>query len=180
MTVHRHEFLVRNRVFNYSRTTYHDDDHECPYQILGISKSSSFHHVKRKFLQLALQTHPDVSHTPKDITTICSIQEQQEKQRFKKQNLETFIRYRNAFETILSLSTKDKRDTSKDDSDDEEEKIKDILTYNYNMNHSTITGDLSNLDSETLQEIAHVSQHYAPGGLDRGGLWAYAHQIRHQ
>jgi len=50
------------------------------------------------------------------------------------------------------------------------------------MNHSTITGDSSNLDSKTLQEIAHVcvSQHYVPGGLNTGGLWVYAHQIRHQ
>jgi hypothetical protein len=125
-------------------------------------------HAKNTFLQLALTTHPDVVALPKDFSTL-PIHEQEV---YKKKRLEDFIRYRDAFDMISSnkletnVSTNSMKDT-------DEQHIQSFLKYN----HTTVTGDLSSLDPKTLLEVAQVSQDLAQGGLDRGGLWAYAHQI---
>jgi DnaJ-class molecular chaperone len=52
-----------------------------PFDILGIPKGSSYENVKRKFVEPAMKHHPDVSESDDD-------------------DVEEFVRLRQAFETI--------------------------------------------------------------------------------
>lgn len=129
----------------------------CPFSVLGIPKSSSYKDVKQAFVKLALEHHPDTAEKKKDDNT-------------------SFHDIRQAFESIVEtdngravLSTEDQQQQQwTDESLDEwfHQETGQHLGFHMNL--------------KTRQQVAHVSNNMAPGGLDKGGMWAMADHIAKQ
>ena len=74
----------------------------CPFRTLGLSEKSLYIDVKKKFLKLALQVHPDVVRTSSSPNGNGTSEEDGEGTREeKKASIEKFIRLRSAFEAII-------------------------------------------------------------------------------
>ena len=138
----------------------------CPFQVLGLkgSKRSSvdpinYEQVCVAFRDLAFKHHPDTSQS-----------DDSEKE---------FIRIKAAFEAIEEDDTgmavvrgnrpyiEDEHETS--------------TNQNENKKYSPSSQDEqflhSSLDPQILRELHDVANKLNPGGLDKGGFWAYANMI---
>jgi len=125
----------------------------CPFQILGIPKTSSYVNVKKAFVELALQHHPD---TAED----------------KSQQSDTFTTIRQAFESIRNDNG---RATVVQGDSEWTDKSLDAWFYRETGQHLSF-----HMDSSTRREVARVAETMSPGGLDKGGMWAMADMIAKQ
>jgi len=131
-------------------------DSSCPFEILGVRKSSSYENVKKAFLKLALLSHPDVPSGRK----------------------EDFVRYHSAFKLIsegldgVAVSRK-----SKDDQEGTGMSDENFHQWFHYETGLPLSKDLV-LDSNLLKEVAQVTENMAQGGLDKGGMWQLAASIR--
>lgn len=134
---------------------------ENPFDILGIPESSIYQDAKRRFIELALQHHPDK--TPDDTE--------------KAHNMEQFVRFRQAFEILRDdgngMATTDAKDESSVWSSDEE-----FNAWFYEeTGHSDI---LFRMDIVTRKKVIDVANNQVQGGMDRGGMWEMARKMAEQ
>lgn len=166
----------------------------CPFQILGVSKSSNYHTVKKAFLKLALQYHPDTatnsSHYDKkdknehhddddggDVDVDVG-----NKNKRRQEQIENFHTIRTAFESIVqgddgTALLKEEQNNNYQNNNDTE---LDQWFYSQTGLHLVVPSHLHNLDLNHTQvkELDQVSRTMSQGGLDRGGMWSLAHSIR--
>lgn len=122
-----------------------------PFEVLGIPKASTYQEVKRRFVELALQHHPDLSGGDGDTTE--------------------FIRLRQAFESIRetkdgSASLLEEGDGSSRWTDEE------FQAWFYDeTGHQDV---LFRMDIATRKEVIDIANAQSQGGLDRGGMWEMA------
>jgi hypothetical protein len=135
---------------------------ENPFEILGIPKTATYQQVKRRFVELALQHHPDTK----------------ENDNRNEKSSEEFIRLRQAFEAVKEdqngmASTRDELDEESLWSSDEE-----FHAWFYEeTRHADL---LFRMDLMTRKEVIEVGENLAQGGLDRGGMWEMARRMAEQ
>ncbi|KAG7363221.1 chaperone protein DnaJ [Nitzschia inconspicua] len=137
---------------------------ENPFEILGIQNTATYQQVKRRFVELALQHHPDKVKDDDD----------------KEQNMEKFVRFRQAFEALRDdgngMATT--RDNSKDDESSLWSSDEEFNAWFYEeTGHSDI---MFRMDISTRKEVIDVVHNQAQGGLDRGGMWEMARKMAEQ
>jgi hypothetical protein len=120
-----------------------------PFDVLGIPKSSSFDTVKRRFIELALQHHPDTSESGKA-------------------NADYFVRIRQSFELIR------KGNGGGDDEDSsppfEQWTESDFLQWFHQQ-----TG--IKLSSSQRRALAEIHRSRIPGGKYDGPSWELARRL---
>lgn len=130
-----------------------------PFDILGIPKVATYREVKRRFVELALQHHPDLNANG-DSTE--------------------FLRFRQAFEMIresqdgtaqICNSGEDKGYTSW--SSDQEF----LAWFHEETGHQDV---LFRMDLATRREVIDMAKSQSQGGLDRGGMWEMARAMAEQ
>lgn len=126
-----------------------------PFQVLGIASGSSYADVKRQFLQIAMQNHPDTSKAVSE--------EDIDKHR------EVFIEARHAFERLqagpdgIAVLRDDANQWQEDDLD---------AWFREETGH-----DMPFMDAATMREVAEMTETVG-GGLDRdGGMWTLARMV---
>jgi DnaJ-class molecular chaperone len=128
-----------------------------PFDILGIPKTSSYDDVKRRFVELALKHHPDVSDNADG------------------GEVDEFIRLREAFEVIRENEDGTAR-LSEDEgngwSDDEFQ-----AWFHEETGHQDL---MFRMDLSTRKEVIDVVKKQSQGGLDHGGMWAMARAMAEQ
>jgi hypothetical protein len=129
-----------------------------PFDILGIPKSSSYESVKRRFMELALKHHPDVSENDDDDGGV-----------------EEFIRLREAFEAIRENTDGTLRLMKNGESlmsDDEFQ----AWFYEETGHHDI----MFRMDLTTRKEVIEAVNTQSQGGLDHGGIWDMARRMAEQ
>ena len=71
----------------------------CPFKILGVEKKTSYAQIKKSFLKIAMQNHPDVVN--QHLTTLQLNDVDREKRR--KHCIQLFMNARQAFESIVPI-----------------------------------------------------------------------------
>lgn len=150
---------------NYVRLFGKVPSSSCPFQVLGLrgSKRSSvdpisYEQVRVAFRDLAFKHHPDTSKSDDSGTE--------------------FIRITAAFEAIEEDDTgmavvrgnRPYIDDEHETSTNQNEKKKYSPSSQEQFLHSS-------LDPQILRELHDVANKLNPGGLDKGGFWAYANMI---
>jgi hypothetical protein len=128
----------------------------CPFSVLGLASNNApaYKEVKRKFVELALQHHPDRSGGSAD----------------------SFLKVRQAFEAIRELpdgtcTLSDQLDGLKSAGNSwSDDRISDWFFRETGQSISF------RIDYATRKQIA-IAATLAPGGLDRGGMWEMARMI---
>jgi DnaJ-class molecular chaperone len=130
-----------------------------PFDILGIPKVSTYHEVKRRFVELALQHHPDLNANG-DSTH--------------------FLRFRQAFEMIRESQDGTARLCHPDDdakgstwSSDQEF----MAWFHEETGHQDV---MFRMDVATRKEVIDMARSQSQGGLDRGGMWEMARAMAEQ
>lgn len=153
----------------------------CPFNTLGLPKTStSYVEVKARFLELAMKHHPDTANSDSNP---------------EKKNINKFISIRSAFEAIVEgddgdailrhdyelyqnvVGGDDDSRPTRSMSDEEfdtwfHEQTGHKVPYNYD--------ELANrhIDPAVLREVAELTEGMSQGGLDKGGMWAFAASLR--
>jgi DnaJ domain len=123
----------------------------CPFKVLGIAKTSSYEHVKKAFLKLALEHHPDTSKSSPSSSA------------------ETFTQIRQAFESIQHVNGQATIVGAIP------EKWNDESLQSWF--HQQTGQNLSfRMDAATRRQVADAAA-MSPGGLDKGGMWELARTI---
>jgi hypothetical protein len=152
-------------------------DGENPFTVLGIPQTSSYDQVKRRFLELALQHHPDLAkknsssrsnNKMNDDDSTCS-------STAPCSDADTFIRLRQAFEAVKENSS---GSASLRRSNDEAWTDEEFQAW---FHEETGHGDVMfKMDLKTRKEVIDVAAQQSQGGLDRGGMWAMARSMAEQ
>jgi phage shock protein A len=162
-------------------------DGENPFTILGIPQTSSYDAVKRRFLELALQHHPDLAGKNStsrgknesdaddrltDTTTTTT----------SRNDTDNFIRFRQAFEAVKensdgsaslrSSSSRSSRDNNNIWTDEEFQ-----AWFYEETGHSDV---MFRMDLKTRKEVIDVAESQSQGGLDKGGMWEMARSMAEQ
>ena len=150
-------------------------DGKTPFDILGVPKNSTYDFVKRRFIELAMKTHPDViSSSPSSSNdhNDANVDEN------KRDAADEFIRLRQAFEAIredlddgTARLTTDGEDNNVAWSDD-----------NYRAWFYEETGHqdvMFKMDLATRKEVIDIATQ-SQGGLDKGGMWEMARNMAEQ
>jgi hypothetical protein len=137
----------------------------CPFQVLGLKNRSvdpiTYEQVRAAFRELAFKHHPDTSSSRSDNSE------------------KDFIRIKAAFEAIEEDDTgmavvRGNRPYMEDDHETS-------ANRNEKKKYSPSSQDEqflhSSLDPQILRELHDVANKLNPGGLDKGGFWAYANMI---
>ncbi|CAJ1926090.1 unnamed protein product [Cylindrotheca closterium] len=141
---------------------------ENPFDILGIPKTSTYETVKRRFLELALETHPDVVNQSADGGDNSASKDPQ-------QLVDEFVKLRQAFEAIRENS--DGSTGVVGDSEASSWSDESFQAWFHNeTGHSDV---MFNMDLQTRKEVAEVASQ-AQGGLDHGGMWEMARAMAEQ
>lgn len=147
---------------------------ENPFDILGIPKTSTYETVKRRFLEVALETHPDVvlNQSEKgDDDDGGNAAASKDPQRL----VEDFVKLRQAFEAIRENSDGSSR--LSEDSDASSWSDESFQAWFHNeTGHSDV---MFNMDIQTRKEVAEAASQ-AQGGLDHGGMWEMARAMSEQ
>jgi DnaJ domain len=178
-----------------------------PFAILGIPPSSSYDHVKRAFVRLALETHPDrrtaaavekngTSRNQSDGSSSSGSGSGSVGVNKLSSNSATheFIVIRQAFEEIHHLRRGTKNKEKDDVLADSNDKNADWPDGDEWWRHDDHDGMVSNLFTFSLkmshgtrQEVIHAYHTMGPGGgggggkfLDKGGYWEMARQMAEQ
>ncbi|KAL3919908.1 MAG: hypothetical protein SGARI_007082, partial [Bacillariaceae sp.] len=135
---------------------------ENPFDILGVHKTATYQQVKRRFVELALEHHPDKAKGSDA----------------KQQNQEYFVKFRQAFEALRQ---------GQDGSVVREEWGNDACTWTSDeefnawfyeeTGHSDI---MFQMDMTKRKQVIDVVNNQAQGGLDRGGMWEMARKMAEQ
>lgn len=141
---------------------------ENPFDVLGIPKTSSYEAVKRRFLELALATHPDVANQ--------QTQSNEDGTKTDPQHLvEDFVKLRQAFEAI-----RENTDGSSRLAEDSEASTWSDESFQAWFHNETGHSDvLFEMDLQTRKEVAEAASQ-AQGGLDKGGMWEMARAMAAQ
>jgi hypothetical protein len=127
---------------------------------LGIHKSATYQQVKRRFVELALEHHPDKVESSKD----------------KHKNKEHFIKFRQAFEAL-----KEGQDGMVFMREKEEHLWTSDEEFNAWFYEETGHSDVMfRMDMKTRKEVIDVVNSQSQGGLDRGGMWEMARKMADQ
>ena len=130
----------------------------CPFQVLKIPKSSSYADVKKAFVKLALEHHPDTAHD-------------------KSLSHETFASIRQAFESIRNDNGRATTADGVDNNNHTEWTDESLDSWFYQETGQHLS---FHMDSSTRQEVKEVAETMSRGGLDTGGLWDLANMIARQ
>jgi hypothetical protein len=152
---------------------------ESPFEILGVDQTATYQEVKRRFVELALQHHPDTTNTVKNnndnINDDCSYQDDKHK------SMEQFIRFRKAFEALKEDVNGIVSTRRHDDDSDESLLWSSDEEFNAWFYEETGHADIMfRMDMQTRKEVINVVQSQAQGGLDRGGMWEMARKMAEQ
>ena len=123
----------------------------CPFQVLGISNKSSYEEVKRAFVKLALEHHPDTS-------------------RASSPSVDRFTEIREAFESIQDVNGQAVILAHMERHKWNHETLHDWFRRETGQNLSF------RMDAATRRQVAAAAS-MSPGGLDRGGMWELARKI---
>lgn len=127
-----------------------------PHAVLGVSAQATVAEIKRSFIQLALEHHPDRasgSSSP-----------------------DRFIQIRQAFEELIQRSNNNHNGSSNDaPSGWSSEELQDWWSHQ----DESVTKDFLTFEiSETTrQEVIRVYRTMSAGGKDKGGYWEMARQL---
>ena len=153
--------LLRRSHSTNNNCNNNDNDDNNPFDVLGIPSSSSYEVVKRRFIDLALKLHPDVSASTSADAGVDG-----------GDGGLTFVRLRKAFEAIR----KNKEDgsaglvPSSSTSDWSEEEFR--AWFNEETGHADV---MFRMDCATRKEVVDlIKTNQAQGGLDKGGMWEMA------
>lgn len=144
-----------------------------PFEILGMPKTSSYEEVKGRFLEMALQTHPDLvnQHQSSDDKDGQKSDGSSDPQRL----VDDFVKLRQAFEAIRENS-----DGSARLAQDSEASSWSDESFQAWFCNETGHGDVMfQMDFKTRKEVAEAASQ-AQGGLDKGGMWEMARAMAEQ
>jgi len=134
---------------------------ESPYDILGIPKTATYAEAKRKFLELALEHHPD--HATEGSSP------------------GTFVRFKDAFDHLRKDHGNGRSSRSGDDDAWTDQEFRawyyDELARNKSSEACVTSTTTVQLDAKTRQEVIDVVNKSSQGGLDRGGIWEWARRL---
>lgn len=129
-----------------------------PFEILGIPRASSYQEVKRRFVELALKHHPDLSSSSEEGDST------------------EFVRVRQAFEMIRETEDGSARLSCEGEgtgwSDEEFQ-----AWFHEETGHQDV---LFRMDIATRKEVIDIANSQSQGGLDRGGMWEMARSMAEQ
>jgi DnaJ-class molecular chaperone len=147
----------QNNILRLSSSSRHilkvSDD--SPFEVLGIPKTANYKEVKRRFVELALANHPDIS---------------------KDANSSNFIRFRKAFESIQESHDGGAKERESRDSSGWTDEEFQAWFYSETGHQDVHFG----IDLATRKEVIHVANSQSQGGLDRGGMWEMARVMAEQ
>jgi len=142
---------------------------ENPFEVLGVPNTATYAEAKTAFLELAMRHHPDTATDDDDDDDADG----------EKRGMETFVRYRQAFERIRETeaggSAVVDADGSSSSSAQEWTDEEFIAWYHEEKDRHSGTG--VRLDMKTRREVIDVVNRQAQGGLDRGGIWEWARRL---
>lgn len=154
--------------------------HQCPFFTLGIPSSSSYAEVKAQFIKLALKLHPDVVDEQRE-------EEAELRSTGTRSSADAFIAAREAFEAIVE-SHDDGMAILREDAANAAEAAPgwgeaEFEAWFHEETGHTVPYDYGHMstrhmDPAVLREVAEVTDGMSEGGLDKGGMWAYARELR--
>lgn len=146
--------VTRNTLCSAFGPTISDNN---PFEILGIPKASTYHEVKRRFVELALKHHPDLS---------------------KDGDSTEFLRIRKAFEMICETKDGNARLSNPSEDGAEGWTEEEFQAWFYNeIGHQDV---MFRMDFGTRKEVTEIAKSQSQGGLDRGGMWEMARAMAQQ
>jgi DnaJ-class molecular chaperone len=125
-----------------------------PFEVLGVSKTSTYAEVKQKFLELALKHHPD--HASEG----------------ESKRPDDFIRFRQAFESL-----KEDMDGNATRLEEGESSWTDEEFEAWYYEETGSSEFMFKIDMKTRREVIDVYNKSAQSGLDRGGIWEWARKM---
>ena len=135
----------------------------CPYEILGLPKNSSYALVKKTFLKLAMETHPDV---------VSEVTKEN-----KEQMMKNFIKIRGAFEMIKPLDNGNTT-IAKNLTTSQSSSAVDFNEWFYAETGKNAPKANNYLDHKQIHELKQfLRKNPGPSGLDRGGMWQLARMV---
>ena len=150
-----YEMYTKRALSHWNYPTIHETN---PFDILGIPKVSTYHEVKRRFVELALQHHPDLNANG---------------------DSSEFLRFRQAFEQIresqdgtAQLGNEEDGSSSRWSSDQEF-----MAWFHEETGHQDV---MFRMDLKTRKEVIDMANTQSQGGLDRGGMWEMARAMAEQ
>ena len=131
-----------------------------PYSVLGVPKTASMAEIKRSFIKLALEHHPDRTTTPSA-------------------SHDRFVQIRHAFEELMGRNATSNNNSTTPPSGWSSEELEHWWSHQAEATKEFLTFDMS---ESTKQEVIHVYRTMAAGGKDKGGYWEMARQLaeRHE
>lgn len=135
-----------------------------PHAVLGVSATSTYDEVRRAFVKLALEHHPDLS--PDD-----------------GEGAKKFISIRKAFETIrnemLGIDSDNPDSSGTAGEEDATSPFAGWSPEELREWYRQETGEWLSFDicDKTRNEIIHVYNTMSAGGKDKGGYWEMARQL---
>lgn len=164
-----------NRFFSSRKLKEKAMEEQCPFEILGVPNDVLYANVKKAFLKLAMEHHPDMV-----LKGLSSETATADHEKLKEKAQRRFIEIRQAFEKLRPLECgravlADGRDININVASDEAVDEFDDWFYSETGQHAPF-GSFQ-IDRETIMEVAKMEgevQH----GLDRdGGMWQLAGMI---
>ena len=139
----------------------------CPFHILGISSESTYAVVKKSFLKIAMQHHPDV----------VGELEGAEKQK----SVDLFMKSRQAFESIVEVEggmAALREEVELEKGLKKQSKMSDEEFDAWFLDETGHNNPFSfDIDPATMREVAEMTDTIG-GGLDRdGGMWTLANMV---
>ena len=180
-------YIHGRQIIKRHQTTWRKSDihGENPFDILGIPKASTYQNVKRRFIELALKHHPDVS-THEDDRTAAADGEKNPRdddatsRRRDAKSAEEFIRLRQAFEAIRENADGTAR-LALDGDDDSTHSWRTEEEFQAWFYEETGHQDVMfKMDFQMRKEVIDVANSQSQGGLDKGGMWEMARAMAEQ
>lgn len=174
---------AHTRHYGTSRTT-------CPFQTLGLSKSSepSYSKVKSRFQKLAFKHHPDRLSAATADKEEGGGKAEKQRQLTREEATRRFVRYRMAFEAIVESDDGSGSAILKEDAEYHKVVAEENAAANLrnaksgHLHVEPNYDDISHrhVDPQALHELAELAEEVSmsPGGLPKSGFWQYAAYIR--
>lgn len=139
----------------------------CPFRVLGVPTESTYSVVKKSFLKIAMQHHPDV----------VGELEGEEKQK----SVDLFMKSRKAFDSIVEVEggmAALREEVELEKGLKKQSKMSDDEFDAWFLNETGHNNPFSfDIDPATMREVADMTDTIG-GGLDRdGGMWTLANMV---